>query len=306
MPGSVPSSLDNWWCDTSSEYAFVGFSYAVDACQSLDTLKREFKDIRNTFNGRYVRLYGACDKKGFYDNVVDAAWDAGIGVHALIWFGFDGGNIYKTRRDSLFNTLKSNPKAKFVTRVVQYGSEPLFDHVLPAKELAKEVESAKATLSNLRIPVTVSELSFGYTQPGQDKAGAMAVLKAIDFVDAHILPLFAGGASTAKNAWGNVMGDIKWFSENSGGKKIYLSENGWPSVKGQGNINPQSRTAVANVENEKDYFDMLDSKCSDLKAVKGGGVGWFAHLYSDSQGMGYGIYGTNGKLKFPFKPRTSC
>jgi hypothetical protein len=53
--------------------------------QSKSQLHKEFADIRKNFHGRYVRLYGACDKKGFYDNIVDAAWDNGLGVHALIW-----------------------------------------------------------------------------------------------------------------------------------------------------------------------------------------------------------------------------
>jgi hypothetical protein len=33
MPGSVPSSLTNWWCNTNTEYAFVGFSYEVTDCE---------------------------------------------------------------------------------------------------------------------------------------------------------------------------------------------------------------------------------------------------------------------------------
>ena len=33
--------------------------------QSKSQLMKDFKDIRNTFNSRYVRLYGACDTKGF-------------------------------------------------------------------------------------------------------------------------------------------------------------------------------------------------------------------------------------------------
>lgn len=82
MPSSPPSSLDNWWCDMDTEYAFVGFSYEVTACmyliyvntsapltpssgQSASQLKSDFKDIRTRFKGRYVRLYGACDNKGF-------------------------------------------------------------------------------------------------------------------------------------------------------------------------------------------------------------------------------------------------
>lgn len=85
MPSSVPSSLEDWWCSTDSEYGFVGFSYEVTSCegrwslflsrvevltssksgQSAEKLKEEFQDIRQTFNGRYVRLYGACDRVGF-------------------------------------------------------------------------------------------------------------------------------------------------------------------------------------------------------------------------------------------------
>lgn len=33
-PDRLPDSLDDWWCDPSDEYAFVGFSYEVTACKS--------------------------------------------------------------------------------------------------------------------------------------------------------------------------------------------------------------------------------------------------------------------------------
>jgi hypothetical protein len=54
------------------------------------------------------------------------------------------------------------------------------------------------------------------------------------------------------------------------------------------------------------YYKLLDDHCEDLKAVIDGGVGWFAHIYSDDMEPGYGIYDDNGQLKFPFRPRTSC
>lgn len=55
------------------------------------------------------------------------------------------------------------------------------------------------------------------------------------------------------------------------------------------------------------YFSMLDSHCEDLKRLgPQGGIGWFAHIYSDDQEPGYGIYNSAGTKKFPFKPRTSC
>ncbi|KAF8629950.1 hypothetical protein AX17_005516 [Amanita inopinata Kibby_2008] len=274
MPHAAPQSVDNWWCDQKNEYAFMGFSYEVTACQSREEMKSDFQDIRSRFRGRYVRLYGFCDRQGFYNDVVEAAWSAGVGVHALIWFGFDGGDEWRRRRDALFHVLHSNPKAKFVTRVVQFGSEPLFDEAIDPYELAAEVKKAKKNLAPLHIPVTVSDLAFSY-QRGYNN-GAKEVLEAINVVDAHMLPFFSAEASTAKKAWPLVKNDLEWFVKHSSGKKIYLSENGWPSVTSPG-VQPNSRNAVANVRNEHDYYALLDEHCPDLKAVRGGGVGWFAH-----------------------------
>ena len=32
-PSQVPESTDGWWCDPATEYAFLGFSYEVSACE---------------------------------------------------------------------------------------------------------------------------------------------------------------------------------------------------------------------------------------------------------------------------------
>lgn len=79
-------------------------------------------------------------------------------------FGFDGDNLWEGRRDALFQSLRSNPLAKFVTRAVQFGSEPLFDNVLSVVGLAEQITAAKGTLSSLKIPVTISELAYGYQE----------------------------------------------------------------------------------------------------------------------------------------------
>ncbi|KAJ7666285.1 glycoside hydrolase superfamily [Mycena rosella] len=303
MPANTPTSLTNWWCDYDTEYAFVGFSYEVTACQSLSQLRTDFLKIRQTFKGRYIRMYGFCDTPGFYNNVIDAAWGAGIGVHALIWFGFDGTDQWMGRRNALFGILHSNPKAKYVTRVLQFGSEPLYDGVLDPPVLAAQVTAAKANLSSLHIPVTISEMAYGYQESASD--GAQDVLNAIDLIDAHMLPFFSTLASTANKAWPIVLTDLDWFINNGEGKKIYLTENGWPSVTSDG-VSPNSPSAVASVSNEKDYYLLLDAHCSDFKAVPGGGVGWFWHIYTDDMEPGYGLYNTAGNLKFPFAPKTSC
>lgn len=32
-PATLPKDNTKWWCDASTEYAFVGFSYEVTACE---------------------------------------------------------------------------------------------------------------------------------------------------------------------------------------------------------------------------------------------------------------------------------
>jgi hypothetical protein len=43
MPDTLPDPSvlpNNWWCDQNSEYAFVGFSYSVEACMSSQVVSR--------------------------------------------------------------------------------------------------------------------------------------------------------------------------------------------------------------------------------------------------------------------------
>lgn len=82
-------------------------------------------------------------------------------------------------------------------------------------------------------------------------------------------------------------------------------QNGWPSVTSK-SVQPNSPDAVADIPNEQEYYVLLDQHCEDLKAVVGGGVGWFAHIYSDNQEPGYGIYNSKGQMKIAFGPRTEC
>ncbi|KDN51369.1 glycoside hydrolase family 17 protein [Tilletiaria anomala UBC 951] len=306
MPRSPPVALAGWWCDDASEYAFVGFSYETSSCQSYAQMRSDFMDAKHSFNARYIRIYGACDDDGYWDQIVNVAYEVGIGLHALVWFGFNGDSSYIGRRDQLLQTLTTNPKAPFVVRLVQFGSEPLFDYVLPVNELMSEVVRAQQILGgpNIAIDVTISELAYGYQ--AQQDSGAYDLFDIIDPINQHQLPYFAQDASSASNSWHDLRNDLDFFLQHGGGKKIYWDQNGWPSTHYPG-VEPNSPDAVANVPNEQAYFQLLESKCTYLKSVRGGGVGWFFHIYSDSQEPGYGYYGMDGNPKFtPFQPSLFC
>ena len=42
-----------------------GLTFFVHTGQSKSKLSSEFADIRNRFKGRYIRLYGACDRANY-------------------------------------------------------------------------------------------------------------------------------------------------------------------------------------------------------------------------------------------------
>ncbi|KAF8193391.1 hypothetical protein BJ912DRAFT_1031166 [Pholiota molesta] len=233
----MPSSVPS---STASEYGFVGFSY--ESLPLGDVEERVF-DVRKTFKGRY--------------------------------FGWDNPDIWKTRRDTLLAALHSNPKAKYVTRALQFGSEPLYDDALTPTELTTQINAAK---KNYRMP-------YGFQERASD--GSQNVMDAIDIIDGHMLPFFDTKASTASKSWPIVQEYLNYFIDNGNNKKIYLSQNGWPSTTYSG-VEPNSPSAVAD-----NYYKLLDDNCAYFKDVAGGGPG-------------YGIYGTNGALKFPFSPKTSC
>lgn len=97
------------------------------------------------------------------------------------------------RFNALSSILHTNPMGKFVTRVVQMGTEPLFDDVITPQVLTAQVNNAKQNLSDIGINVTVSELAYGYQE--RNSSGSQGVLDAMDSINAHMLPFFAGDAT---------------------------------------------------------------------------------------------------------------
>lgn len=70
--GAIPVQSTLFWDSVTksrhvSVQQFVSLAQISERAtgQSPEQLDKEFRDIRNTFNGRYVRLYAACDKPGF-------------------------------------------------------------------------------------------------------------------------------------------------------------------------------------------------------------------------------------------------
>ncbi|KAF8328395.1 glycoside hydrolase superfamily [Cantharellus anzutake] len=302
-PSGTPTQKpSDWWCSPTLEQGFFGFSYEVDTCMSKTQIQSDFKLMRYMFGARYVRLYASCDNAGFMDIIISAAYNAGIGVYALIWFGFNGGNQWQSRRDSLIKTVKTNPLAPYVIRSIDVGSEPLFDQVLSPTALAAQVKYVQNAVHSYGVNVSISEMPFGYTVQGNPAP----VLNAIDMLHINELPFFDKTATTGDNAWPSLNGSISTLVHQTGGtKKVVLTQTGWPTNTKVWPAN--SKKAVANVQSSKAYADLLDSKCEEMKVLgPNGGIGWFWQIWSDDMLTGWGLIDSNGLPKWTFAPRTAC
>lgn len=274
-------------------------------------MTRDFKRMRSEFQARYVRLYGGCYHSNFWNNLVDSAWDANLGVFALVWFGYDGGNAWRGSKDALIRTMATNPRAKFVLRSVDLGSEPLFDGVMPATGLAHEMKAMKAALQPHSasggykgMQVALSDLAWSF----QSNGNTPEVFAAMDAIHGNVLPFFSPSASTgdSKDAYNNVKQTFEYFVKHGQGKKVIFTQTGWPSSATVWKAN--SPRADPSVHSEEAYFRMLDKLACEgfLKDGPQGGVGYFAHIWSDAQLDGWGILRGDGTPKFSFKPRTTC
>lgn len=275
----------NWWCSPKDEYAWLGFSYDVSDCPSREEMTSTFGWMRRTKRARYVRLYGGCDAEDFDDDVIEAAADSGVGIYALIWFGFDGDDKWKGRKERLLQTINDNPKAPYVIRAVTCGSEPLFDHVLPVEDLVAQIMDLKKQLNPLGILVTLSEMAAGY----QANNNTPGIFQAVDLVSLHSFGFFDQNATTAVRAKDTVHRDVQYGLQQGRGKKVVITQTGWPSNTDVWKAN--SPKAVSNLGQEDSYFKMLDQQCLYFKNHL---ISWFSHIYNETSLPGWGIVYGNG------------
>jgi hypothetical protein len=109
------------------------------------------------------------------------------------------------------------------------------------------VINAKKNLSDIGVLVTVSELAYGYQE--RNASGSQAVLDAIDVINAHMLPFFAGDATRgvysrlALSPSLQEMSDVSFRSECVAGRfhrlaMVYQPRFGKEDKLGRGNATP--------------------------------------------------------------------
>jgi len=274
-------------------HAFAGFVYAVSPCPSKSKAASDFSAMKK-MGARTVITFDVCqgqDQATFYGNMIAAAQQAGMMIIPLI--PTLSTNI-QNEQDGVVAAIKANPGPVLA---VALGDEPVYDNDFGSVgNLISHINSIKSALSSHGIPVSISDMAFGWQQAGGQVSQLAA---AVDVFMVNNFPYFAGGAGNGDNAWNNFKSDMSFFQGIAKGKPIIVTQTGWPSDQREF----PSNGATASVANEHKFYSLLDSHCSDF--FKANNIAWMWRGYDDSI-AGWGILDANGNQKFAATARSSC
>jgi len=286
-------------------YGWEGFVYDLEGCPSQSTMTTQFKSMLS-HGARVVMPTIYCDSKdteSYYASILAAASDAGINVMPCIWtLTFEGQTFNGTivpRINAWVNAIIANPDPVLALAL---GDEPLYDWDFGSPDaLATYITKLKSTFSshNLSIPISISDLAYGWQQAGDTSS----VQNAVDFYMINNFPYFAQNAQSGGSAssWTNFESDMDYFRGIAKGKTLLVTQTGWPSNENL--YAPNSPDVVASIPSEKAYWNLLDGHCSDY--FKTNNVGWMWRAWDDDLD-GWGVKTLNQSDKWAWGAKSTC
>jgi len=287
-------------------YAFAGFVYAIDACQSSGTMNKDFSNMVNKYKARNVITFGHCQSKGFYGQIISAAKSSNINLILLADTlpngGYDDGAVSSTI-STIVKAIIANPDPVLALAI---GDEPFFDSDLGGVGgIVGKINYAKSQFkaAGLDVPVSVSDMAYGWQSAGQTSASSQGA-KAVDFFMANVFPYFSSSATTggSQGAWNSFKKDIEFFESIAGGKPIMVTQTGWPSTREE--FAPNSNSITVSKSSAGQYWHLLDNHCSDFFKAKN--IPWMYRSFND-QIAGWGLLDGSGTPKFDVShTKTTC
>jgi len=308
-PAPSASSSQSRLEKIQSMYAFAGYVYDLEDCISTSQMKSDFKTIASK-NARTVITFGYCpsqDTQSDYENVIQAAEDANLNIIMLVATLISssntlyGGDI--PRANHIAQAIINKPNNVLALAM---GDEPLYDNDFGSPQaLANEINSIKGTFKSagLDIPISISDMAFGWQQAGQTKSSSV-VAQAVDFFMVNTFPYFSQSASWGgdSNAWSAFTSDISFFEGLADGRPILVTQTGWPSNEEE--FSPNSNSVDASTSSEQAYWELLDGHCEDF--FKSKNIAWMWRDWNDSI-EGWGVLDASGNFKFNVDGvKTSC
>ncbi|KIJ40282.1 glycoside hydrolase family 17 protein [Sphaerobolus stellatus SS14] len=170
--GEPPSvSRDEWWCVSSQQYGFLGFSYPLEDADcnaysnQLAKISQHFQRMESDFGATMVRVYAPeCREESVWKNLLQAENDNNIAAIPQVWWGFGDQNLWRHTAASVSSVLSENPLAPFDFHSIAFNSEPIGDSADgDPSNFAVDLKQFKTAFYNL-------EFQFLYRKIGTDPA----------------------------------------------------------------------------------------------------------------------------------------
>jgi len=292
-----------------SMYAFEGFVYSLEGCKNSGQITSDFKSMAS-HGARTVMTFGYCPSKdttGDYENVIQAASDAGLHIILLVaTLVTDDNSLYGGVIPRSKNMAKAIINRPNNVLALALGDEPLYDNDFGnVGTLASHINDLKGQFkaANLDVPISISDMAFGWQSAGQVSSSS-AVAEAVDFFMVNTFPYFGQSASWGGNdgAFESFKKDISFFEGIASGRPILVTQTGWPTNTAE--FAPNSNSIVASVGSSEAYWNLLNSHCSDFFKAKN--IGWMWRNWDDTI-SGWGVKDSSGNFKFNIDGvKTTC
>ncbi len=236
-------------------------------------IRRDLERVAAISNG--VRTYSVAAGQ---DSVPAIAADLALDVVLGAWIG-----ATETRDREEVEAVAELARAHRNVRSVLVGNEVLLRKERTVDELIALIRDVKRQVS---VPVSTSEIWYLWLQNPE-------LVSAVDYISVHILPYWEGvGADQAVSF---TMDRLQELREAYPGKKIVISEFGWPSqgynnrdaVPGELTQAAVIRDFIAEAERQGFEYNIIEAFDQPWKSNEG------------SVGAYWGLFDNTGNAKFP-------
>ncbi|KAI1482887.1 glycoside hydrolase family 17 protein [Daldinia eschscholtzii] len=256
---------------TAAAQVYQGFNYGSTnndgSCRGYDDFRGFFeraKGLPNT-DGKFTaaRLYTSiqCGTAADPISAFQAAIDTDTHILAGLWASA-GRDVYENELNALISAANRLGTA-FIDRIIgiSVGSEDLYRSSPDGQANNAGVGATGAEIEGyigwmrdwLRgTPLEGKPIGHVDTWTAWVRPENAGVISAVDFLGHNSFPYFE---TTKPNAIGqaadNFWSAVQQTEGVAGGKPVFITETGWPSV------GPQQRDAIASVENARTYYSQV-------------------------------------------------
>lgn len=238
----------------------------------VDQIERDLERVAAVSQG--VRTYSVI---GGQDVVPEVAGDLGLDVVLGAWIG-DTESRDRAEIDTVVELTRTNRNV----RSVLVGNEVLLREERTTEELIALIRDVQ---QQVHVPVSTSEIWYLWLQNPE-------LVSAVDYISVHILPYWEG--VSAEQAVSYTMDRVQELREAYPGKKIVISEFGWPSQGYNNRDAVPGELAQASVI--RDFIGEAQRQGVEYNIIEAFDQPWKTN--EGSVGAYWGMFDNTGNAKF--------